>query len=210
MNDLSGALNLRDQIGADRLLPLRPSSQPPGLIRWLLIAQCTIGEACGLSLTLKDWGAPTEEGDVVEEGCFGVGQAPSRVATPMARQQAPFAQYDISDAVPPAPVATPPVATPSYGAERMAHEDSMAGARVARARNAGSFAFGDDPAPQQRAQAPRAPPSGMPWEADAAPPQRFAPPPPQHVEERPGTASSVSMDEAWRNKIKNQGSSIFG
>ena len=88
----------------------------------------------------------------MEEGCFGVGQAPSRVATPMARQQAPFAQYDISDAVPPAPVATPPVATPSYGAERMAHEDSMAGARVARARNAGSFAFGDDPAPQQRAR----------------------------------------------------------
>jgi len=108
---MKGCLNLRDQIGADRLLPLRVSSQPPGLIRWLLIAQCTICEALGMQLSLRDWGAPTEDGDVVEvEGYFGGRGArppPSRgePAPPpfaMQQQQAPPPMmapppYDVTD-----------------------------------------------------------------------------------------------------------------
>ena len=57
------ALNLRDQIGADRLQPLRVASQPAGLIRWMLVAQSTICEAVGVPVTMTEWGAPNDDGD---------------------------------------------------------------------------------------------------------------------------------------------------
>ena len=66
-----GAMNLRDSIGADRLLPLRPGAQEGTLTRWLLIAQCTIAEAVGLPLTLADFGAPSDVGQATETQYFG-------------------------------------------------------------------------------------------------------------------------------------------
>ena len=42
-------MNLRDQIGADRLNKLSTASQPEAIIRWFLIAQITIADALARS-----------------------------------------------------------------------------------------------------------------------------------------------------------------
>lgn len=129
------AMNLRDQIGADRLPALRLSAQPAALINWLLIAQCTICEAVGVTMTPQDWGAPID----VSEGettYFG-GITPRSQPT----SQEPVAQLQRA---------------PSYGQQGdvSGHEGVMAAAQAARLRNQGSLSFGDatahDAPPQMR------------------------------------------------------------
>ena len=97
------AMNLRDQVGANRLPPLRLSAQPPEIIRWMLVAQCAIAEAAGIDLTLADWGAPKEViEDQAPEPYFG--PKTGEGYQPPARQAPP--------PTPPAPYATIPTAMP--------------------------------------------------------------------------------------------------
>ena len=180
------------------------SSQPPGLIRWLLVAQCTIAEAVGLRLTMRDWGAPTEEGDEQDDtGYFVGGAAPVRGSTPASMppaMRAPPVGESLGGAPPPqyGGGAPPP---PQYGADRMAHEDSMAGALAARARNEGTFSLGGEgwgtpePMAPPRARAPH----GDGYRYDE-----------RQNEGRPTTAGSIASSEADRIRRKNQGSFSFG
>ena len=211
---------------ADRLLPLRVTSQPAGLIRWLLIAQCTIGEAVGVSLTLKDWGAPTEEGVETEaEPYFGANQ-PSRPGTAQ-QQPETVAMAMGGGGGPPMGGGAPPQYTGgetprregSYAAHNAAHDDAMAGARAARARNEGSLSFGwDGPAPPSsnvtggrgRGGGPPAARLGAPWEQGGTvgsliggtprvpPPFDVSddsrPRPSSYAEWRPDTAASAASD----------------
>lgn len=232
-------MNLRDQIGAERLPPFRASMQPAGLIRWLLVSQCALAEAVGLELTLRDLGAPTDEGDVQEssEPYFGAGvggrpqsaqvaqqqqqqyQAPP---SPRASDRAPFGTDEQQQLGSPSPryaaYGAPPPSSGggggNFSADRLAHEASMAGALAARARNQGSLVLGGDPGESPRQHA-RPPPSrgGLPWEMGNAAP----PPPPSsggYYDARPDTAASQgsqAMMEAARIRQKmNQGSGIFG
>jgi hypothetical protein len=236
------------------------SSQPPGLIRWLLLAQCTIGEAAGLQLTLRDWGAPTEAGEEQAGSEPYFGASASRPTTASGRGAAPPVHApppsygapppaDISDgydAMPPpgfAPVPPPvdgapsprgyggpPPQSASWGSERQAHEDSMAGARAARMRNEGSFKLGDGGWGESAPPSARGVPSRAPWEGAGGLPGMGGPIPGMAYEappsrggygggggggggfepERPGTASSMASLEAARIRKKNEGSNIFG
>ena len=117
------ALNLRDQIGEARLMPLRTSAQPASLIRWQLVAQCSLCEAVGLDFSLKDFGAPTEIGEAEEQNVyFGAHDKGSRPPTRSAPEplSAPFAT------MPPPPPAAPaaPRMEYEYSAPHAA-QDSM-------------------------------------------------------------------------------------
>jgi len=261
------AQNLRDQIGEERLVPLRLSAQPPALIRWLLVAQCTLCEVVGLSfVTLKDWGAPEDVGNAGEtEPYFGQGgpRPPTRdqqtadaammpppppppgaemmyaMPPPGAEMHAmPPYGYDAQQQQqmpasphhhqPPMAAEAPP--TPSqYAQLENAHQDAMAGARAARARNTGTFSFGGDPEPSPRTAPARAPPPHIPqndYYMQAPPSSRGNTPrqggPPiggyQHysaAEQRPGSAASMAATEdsasaRERFRVRNQGSFAFG
>jgi hypothetical protein len=125
-------MNLRDSIGADRLMPLTMTSQPEKIIRWILNAQCTLCEAVGLpEVTLAAWGAPATLAEAEEQTVyFGASQPqaarpPTREGLPPAPHQAPYATMpDLPEVVhagmyvpPPSPFAyegraRPPAAPP--------------------------------------------------------------------------------------------------
>lgn len=201
------AMNLRDQIGVDRLPALRLSSQPTALISWLLVAQCIICEALGMPMTPQDWGAPID----VSEGettYFG-GNTPRSQPTPQP------------------PAAAQQKSTAGYGQQGdvSGHDAVMAAAQAARLRNQGSLTLGDassyDAAPQMRGGAPSMPsmPFGeAPFHAPAPPYQAQTPYDQAPPSSRPGTASSVASMQAFedsaaamrRIRARNQGSFSFG
>ena len=233
------AMNLRDQIGADRLMPLRLSSQPDALIRWLLVAQISLCEAVGIQLTMRELGAPKEDIEMEPGSYFGPkhGQDSSRPPTadplpypqreppPYAPMQPTVPQYGQPPAAPygldPPPSSgrsqAKPQPTPNYGmgivAQGMhAHDDAVAGAKAARLRNEGSFTLGGDPVDIGDAY----PPSSHQYRAAPPAQQQYRP---MSAQARPDTAASYTSnmsasDESAlgfeRNRAKNQGSFTFG
>ena len=247
------AMNVRDQIGADRLLPLRMSSQPPDLIRWILVAQSTICEAVlGCEVSMAAWGAPKDFGGPEEaEPYFGgkPGEGyrpPTRDAAPpgppfgMLPPAPPNAAYGLEPPMMPpygydeglarAPPQRPPpqhqvpqspAAMSAHEGAGRAHDEVVAAARAARARNEGSLRLNDasdvrDDFGMMRAPPPSRGRSSMgPLGGEMGPPvggyQHYA-----EAEQRPGSSASMqASDESAaagaRIKAKNQGGSfVFG
>lgn len=231
-----GAMNLRDSIGADRLMPLTMTSQPEKIIRWILNAQCTLCEAVGLpEVTLAAWGAPATLAEAEEQSVyFGATQPraarpPTREGLPPVPQQAPYATMpDLPELVhagmyvpPPSPFAyegraRPPAAPPAPPTPRgdfdprlaEAHDDAIAGARAARLRNQGSLVFGGG---NWDSAPTSAPPSARGRGAPVGGYQHYSEP-----EQRPGSAVSMQASEdasSQRQRFKargNAGSFVFG
>jgi len=154
----------------------------------MLVAQSTICEAVGVPVTMREWGAPNDDGDDREGGLaayIGAAEPISAAGRSAARPPPtptappPFDVTDVSDepygymqqpaqpAVQPSPRHAEPMGglgSPAYGAERLAHEASLASGCCG--------AMGDDA--------------------------------------RPSTANSVASMEADPIRRKNQGSSVFG
>lgn len=201
------AMNLRDQIGADRLPPLRLSSQPAALISWLLSAQCIISEAVGMPMTPHDWGAPIDVSGG-ETTYFGSGNTPRSQPT---TQPPPPAQQQ---------------STPRFQGQGdvSGHDAVMAAAQAARLRNQGSLTFGDAsshdpildrPQSSRRGGVPSMPFGEAPFAERQMAPYDHAPPPAS----RPGTANSVassmsafedSAASMRRIRARNQSSFSFG
>ena len=55
------ALNLRDQVGAGRLLPLQASGSQAQVVSWLITAQVHLAQSSGYDLSMADLGLPESE-----------------------------------------------------------------------------------------------------------------------------------------------------
>jgi hypothetical protein len=209
------AMNLRDLIGAQKLPPLRTTSQPETMIQWILDVQLMLCAAVGIPEDACDFGGPKNEDAGVPY--FG--------PTPGARPSSQLAT---------APVDISGDMNPEWSADRVAHEQSLVVAQRARQRNQGSFTFGAEPEPS----APPPPAQAAPWMPSSdllvgrsdmlprdphagraefhpmpqAPRDTMAQPPPESS--RPGTAfsdvSTIAANEANSNRLRNLGSFAFG
>ena len=224
LNLRARAMNLRDQIGADRLPNLRLTAQPAALIQWLLNAEVSMCEALGIPLTMKDLGAPKDDA-MLETGYFGGddGSRPSTARSSVSAPPPPMAM----DQSPRASVPTDGFKDPGLVAQGMSnHDDAVAVARAAALRNKGStwdlLGGGADALDISDAPPPRAAP---PPQYEAPPPQyhvamspRMSPAPPAPVmaqfrpasAARPTTASEESQMGYERARARNQGSFVFG